>query len=409
MKKYLFVIGILIQIMMLSCQQKAVENQNWQWRGENRNGMYLNETGLLKEWAADGPELLWYFDGLGEGYSSVAIANGRIYATGLDDDDLVLFVFDMNGTLLKRRVVGKEWTRSYIGPRGTVNVNDGKLYIFNSLGTLFCLDEATLNEVWSVNVIEEFDGRFAPWGLVESPLIVGDKIFITPGGEIHNMIALNKKTGELIWTSPGLGEISSYCSPLFINGYSVPIVVTNMDAHIIAFNADTGEVLWYYPQQRNWDGDNPNIPIYSDGMVFTTSGYRGGSMMFRLINDGQNIEPIWKNNVDNLMGGAIRVGDYLYLSGENYRGWFCVNWHTGEIVYRVEGEIGSIIIYADGMFYVYTTRGIMKLIKPNPERYELVSSFEVTMGTNQHWAHPVIHNGVLYIRRGDTLMAYKIK
>jgi len=397
--------------MLLSCQQRSDKTvgENWQWRGENRDGMYLNETGLLKQWAAGGPELLWKYEELGDGYSSVAIANGKLYITGFDDDNIVLFVFDLRGTLLKKRIVGKDWMQSYVGPRATVNVNDGKLYIFNSLGTLFCLDEATLDEDWSVNVIENFEGRNVPWGFVENPLIVGDKIFITPGGELHNMIALNKKSGALIWSSPGLGEISSYCSPLFIDGYSVPIVVTNMDAHIIAFNADTGEVLWSYPQQRSWDGDNPNTPIYSNGMIFTTSGYRGGSMMFRLINGGRDIEPVWKNNVDNLMGGAIKVGNYLYLSGENYRGWFCVDWNTGEIKHRVQGESASIVIYADEMLYVYTVRGDVNLVKPNPEMYELISSFEITLGTNQHWAHPVIRDGVLYIRRGTALMAYKIK
>ena len=412
MKKYLFLIGILLPIILLSCQPKSapLRVENWQWRGENRNGMFLNETDLLKEWSLDGPQLLWYFDGLGEGHTSAAISNGKVYITGMHGDRLMLYVLDTaTGRLLKEREVGREWNIDWNGTRSSVLINDGKLYIFNALGTLYCLDQTTLEEVWKIDLLAELGGRNLRHGMSENPLIVGDKIFMTPGGETHNMVALDKKTGELIWSSPGMGEISSYCSPLFIDSYSVPIVVTNMSAHIIAFNADTGEMLWSYPQQRSWAGNNVNIPIYSDGMVFTTSGYGGGSMMLRLTNGGRDIEPVWKNNVDNLKGSAIKVGNYLYLSGNQTRGWFCVDWRTGEIIYRIADAGESSVIYADGMLYSYNYRGIMKLIRPNPKKYELVSSFEVTLGTDHHWAHPIIHQGVLYIRRGNTLMAYKVK
>jgi hypothetical protein len=144
-------------------------------------------------------------------------------------------------------------------------------------------------------------------------------------------------------------------------------------------------------------------------MIFFSTGWGGGSLMLRLTNGGKDIEPVWKNEVDNQKGGAVKVGDYVYTSGQNFRGWFCINWHTGEVMYRVENANESNVIYADGMLYVYSQRGIMSLVKPNPDEYELVSSFEVTLGTDQHWAHPIIHQGILYIRRGNTLMAYKVK
>jgi len=410
MKKYLLVIGIIFPMILASCQQKNTSTgpQNWQWRGENRNGMYLNETGLLKEWAADGPELLWHFDGIGEGHTSVAISNQKIYINGMHDDRLMIYEFDMKGKLLREKEIGKEWDIDWNGTRSSICINEGKLYIFNALGTLYCIDQITFNEVWKIDFLAEYGGRNLRHGMSENPLIVGDKLFMTPGGIEHNMVALNKNTGELIWSSPGNGEISSYCSPLYIEGYSVPIIVTNMNEHIIAFNADTGEMLWKYPQQRSWAGNNPNIPIYSDGVIFTTSGYGAGSMTLRLTNGGRDVEPVWKNEVDNLFGSAIKSGDYIYLSGQqSARGWHCVDWRTGEIKYRVDDGNCSVV-YADGMLYMYSDRGFMNLVKPNPEEYELVSSFEVTLGTDQHWAHPVIHDGVLYIRRGNTLMAYKI-
>ena len=383
--------------------------KNSQWRGENRDGIYNNETNLLKAWPADGPELLWKFEGLGEGHTSVAIASEKIYITGMHDDKLVLYVFDLKGKLLKEKEIGKEWNINHNGTRSTVNVNDGKLYIFNALGTLFCLDETTLNEVWKKDLIAEYGAINLKFGMTESPLIVGEKIFMTPGGANHNVIALNKNTGALIWTSPGIGTKSSYCSPLYISDQSVPMLVTCFDADIAAFHAETGKLLWSHAQPSRND-INPNTPMYRDGMIFSITGYRGGAWLYRLKDGGKAVEQIWHNGeMDNQMGGAIKVGNYVYASGHQAsRYWFCVDWKTGETIYK-DNEIAPCnVIFADGMLYCYSEKGTMNLVKPNPEKYELVSGFKVTLGTGPHWAHPVIHKGMMYLRHGDALMAYKI-
>jgi outer membrane protein assembly factor BamB len=247
------------------------------------------------------------------------------------------------------------------------------------------------------------------WGVNESPLIVGEKIFMTPGGVKNNMVALNKHTGELIWSSPGMGEPSTYCSPQFIDGYAVPMIVTNTNEHIVAINANTGEMLWTH-RQTNQNNIHPNTPLYSDGMILSTTGYGGGTVMLRLTNNGRAVEEVWKNSeVDCQMGGIVKVGNHVYATGHKNRNWFCADWNTGEIKYRDRRLAGSNVIYADGMLYLYSDKGEMHLVKPNPDRLEIVSTFNITLGTDQHWAHTVIHNGVLYIRHGNALMAYNIK
>ncbi|MDR0796519.1 MAG: PQQ-binding-like beta-propeller repeat protein [Tannerella sp.] len=401
MRKNFLLLAIFVPAILLA-------QKNAQWRGENRDGVY-NETGLLKQWPAGGPQLMWSYTGMGNSFASVAIANAKIYLTGLEDDNLFLYVLDMSGKLITKKLIGKEWTTNHTGTRCTVVVNDGKLYIGNSLGQLFCLDEATLNEVWKKDMLNDFDGKNIMWGMVESPLIVGEKIFLTPGGTTHNMVALNKNTGALIWSSKGLGTTSSYCSPVYIGDQSIPMVITATLQDIVAFNANTGEVVWSHPQanQRNI---HPNSPIYRDGMVFCITGYRGGAMLLRLKDGGKAVEQVWKNpEMDNQMGGAIKAGDYVYASGHNHQFFFCVDWNTGETKYK-EPQIGQTnVILADGMLYVYSDTGTMYLVKPNPDKFDVVSRFEVTLGTREHWTHPVIHNGILYLRHGDTLMAYKIK
>ena len=383
--------------------------KNSQWRGDNRDGVY-NETGLLKQWPADGPQLLWKYEGIGDGFTSAAIANEKIYITGLTSDILILYVFDLkSGQLLRQKGVGRERDSQYPGPRSTVCVNDGKLYIYNALGMLYCLDEVTLNEVWRKHLFMDFDGKGIMWGVTESPLIVDDKIFMTPGGSQHNMVAMNKNTGALIWSSPGEGTPSSYCSPQFIADQSIPIVVTNTREHIVAFHADTGEKLWSF-SQTNGQNIHPNTPLYSDGMIFSTTGYKGGSMLLRLKDGGKSAEQVWKNDeVDSQIGGAVKADDYFYASGHQNRYWFCIDRKTGETRYKVRDLAPCNVIYADGMLYCYSEKGTMHLVKPNSERFELVSSFKVTFGTDQHWAHPVIHEGVLYLRHGNALMAYSLK
>lgn len=416
MEKSLIIIAGLLLILN-SCKQNVQTGsqntqslqsaQNSQWRGENRDGVY-SESGLLKVWPEEGPELLWAYEGLGAGFTSAAIANEKLYITGLIEDSLVLYVFNLNGELLNKKELTKEESERWPGPRSTINVNDGRLYIYNAFGELICLDENTFDEVWKKEIHIEFEGKDTEWGYTESPLIVGDVLFITPGGEQNNMVALNKNTGALIWTSQGEGTISAYCSPQYIDNQSIPIVVTSFGDYIVGFNAETGEKLWSHPQSHEYN-IHPNTMLYHNDMVLSTAGYRVGSVMLRMTDGGKTIEEVWRNEVDNQMGGVVKVGNYIYASGHQNRNWFCVDWNTGEIKYRVMDMAPCNVIYADSMLYCYSERGEVYLVKPNPEELEIVSRFKVTLGTEQHWAHPVIDDGVLYIRHGDALMAYKVK
>ncbi|MDR2233463.1 MAG: PQQ-binding-like beta-propeller repeat protein [Tannerella sp.] len=413
MKKYLFFVACFGLLTLFSCQQRSVNQVNddsapqLQWRGENRDGIY-NESGLLKIWPENGPELLWSYEELGAGFTSPAISNEKLYITGLEEDKLILFVFDLQGNLLVKKEVGKEENVKWPGPRSTITINNGKLYIYNALGELFCLNEQTLDEVWKKALFTEFDGRTTEWGMNESPLIVGDRLFITPGGIENNIIALNKNTGDLIWSSPGKGTLSAYCSPQYIDDQSIPIIVTSTAEYIVGVNADTGELLWSIPQQHEYN-IHPNTPLYYNGMILSTAGYRVGTVMLRLKDGGKAVDEVWRNDeMDNQIGGAVKVGDYVYASGHQHRYWFCVDWNTGETRYKVTDIAPCNVIFADSMLYCYSEKGTMNLVKPNPDHFEPVSSFNVTLGTEQHWAHPVIYKRVMYLRHGDALMAYKI-
>ena len=379
-----------------------------QWRGTDRTGIY-EETGLMKSWPESGPEMLWHYDGLGEGHSSIAIANNKIYVTGLVEGNGHLFVFSMDGKLLDKKTYGPEWDTSYNGSRGTVAIDNGKLYVYSGMGDLVCFDENSLAILWKKNIVDDFQGSNIRWGVNESPLIIEDKIIITPGGKTNNVIALNKNTGDLIWACAGEGDVPSYCSPLYISDQQIPQIVTITADHILGINAKTGEKLWSFAY-NNMRKIHPNTPIYSDNMLLCVFGYGKGSVMLRLIEGGRKVEQVWENKeFDSKTGGAVKIGDYVYGSGDNNKYWFCLDWKTGEQKYKDRSIAVGAVIAADEMLYCYSDKGEMALVKATPEKFDLVSKFLVTLGTEQHWAHPVIHKGVLYIRHGNTLMAYAVK
>ena len=402
-KKNIIFCWLLFAGYMLSAQHTV------EWRYD-RTGVYSNETGLLKSWPAKGPELLWHYDGLGDGHSSVTAASEKLYVTGLIEEKGYLFVFDKTGKLLNKIMYGDEWKDSYPGPRASPVINSGKIYLMSVLGNLICLDEKNLNVIWERNILAEFDAK-SESGLNESPLIIGDMIIATPGGKEHNVIALNKNTGKLIWTSTAMGEIAAYCSPLYIGDQKIPLIVTQTHEHIIGLEASTGKLMWSV-EHKNKNAIHPNTPLYENGMILCTS-VDPGSKMLRLLDGGRKVEIAWENPLlDNMMGGMVKLGNYCYFSAGNPKNkfWYCVNWETGEIMYKEDGLVNSgVTISADNMLYCYSEKGDMALVRPNPEKFDMVSKFKITLGTDQHWAHPSIYQGVLYVRHGDALMAYKIK
>jgi outer membrane protein assembly factor BamB len=398
--KYLFFSFLLLVSLSLSAQ-------NIQWRN-NRTGVY-NETGLLKSWPDGGPKMLWHYDGLGEGHSSVAIDSEKIYLTGLTGGKGYIYVFDMNGKLLNKKEYGPEWASSYNGPRGTLTINDGKIYLISGVGDMYCFDRNTLNVVWQKNLLKEYGATNIEWGINEAPLIIDNKVIATPGGKKHNVVALDKNTGALVWSSPGEGDPAGYCSPLYISDQSVPQIVTMTANHIIGVDAATGSMLWSH-ENKNRYSVHANTPVYGNSMILCTSGYGRGSTMLRLTNGGRSVEQVWfSRELDNRIGAMVKAGNYAYGSGDNNRFWFCVDWNTGAIRWKEKGLAMGNIIANGGMLYCYTDRGDMILAKAGPEKFDIAGKYQITMGTEQHWAHPVIYKGVLYVRHGNTLMAYNIK
>jgi outer membrane protein assembly factor BamB len=287
---------------------------------------------------------------------------------------------------------------------------DDMLYLVSGMGKIMCLEAGTGKEIWSRDVVTGFGGENIRWGITENLLIDGDLVFFAPGGKQHNIVALNRFSGETAWTSPGTGkgDLSAYCSPLIIDLPERKILVTHMAGDLVGLDAETGNLLWSYPFS-NRNKIHANTPIFRDGYLYAFSTDEAGSVKLRLLPGGSAIEVMWENReVNPLGGGAVIVNDHIFTSVYVARRWHGVNILTGESTFSTRDLDRGIVIYADGMLYCYSERGELALVRPNPAEFEIVSTTSIDIGSGHHFAHPVIHEGRLFVRRGDGMIVFNI-
>ena len=184
----------------------AAAQFDWpQWQGPGRNA-HSAETGLLKEWPKDGPPLSWKVQGLGGGDSTPSIANGRIFGMShRGDDEMVWALSEKDGKELWAVRIGPafttSWHQSKEGPSATPTVDGDRLYVLGLAGNLVCLQADDGKVLWQRSLMSDFGGKMPMWSYRESPLVDGDRVLGTPGGETNSIVALNKRTGEVIWKS----------------------------------------------------------------------------------------------------------------------------------------------------------------------------------------------------------------
>ena len=412
---------LLTIIMLLLFSGFATAQNKNEWRPENRTGVSA-ETGLMKSWPAAGPTLLWSNLELAKGFSSPSFGANTIYITGNKGSDDILFALDMKGKTMWQTVMGRSWTGSNPESRATPTVEGNKVYTCSGYGDLACIDATNGKIVWSYKASEVNKGTYGTWGIAESLLTDGDKVYFTPGGPETTTIALNKLTGALIWKSASLNDKPGYISPILISYAGKKMIINASLGHFFAVDVSNGEILWKVaheqssdPNLRRFDLIKCTTPLYKDGMVYVTGGYDTGGMMVRIAADGKSANVVWTDsNLDNHHGGVVLVNGYIYGSNwinNNNGNWCCIEWSSGKKMWEEPWNTKGSVISAEGMLYIYEEKnGNAGLLKVNPEKLDLVSSFKVTLGdTGPFWSHPVIHNGVLYLRHSNALMAYDIK
>jgi len=395
------------------------------FRGADRAAVSA-EKGLLQEWPAAGPTLAWKAKGAGRGYSSLAIAAGKIYTLGdgsslAEDADEYLLAFDLkDGKLLWKTKAGPAWDSgqpAWQSSRSTPTVDGNRVYAVTPHGELIACDSQNGQEIWRKNLKESFGGKKGDgWGYSESVLVDGDRLICTPGGEKITMVALNKENGETIWSTSREGNRGAGHSSIVISEVAgAKVYVQATASGPMGVRASDGKLLWTYDIDRT-TAVIPT-PIVRGDLVFFVAGYkRGGALLKQAPADNgeikiEEIYPI-KPELANKHGGVVLVGDHLYGDSDDQGIPYCADLMTGEIKWkkRGSGKGSASIVAADGRLYIRFAGGTMVLAKADPAEYTEVSSFKIPdSGERPSWSHPVILGGKLYLREQDEILCYDIQ
>ncbi|HPF52534.1 MAG TPA: PQQ-binding-like beta-propeller repeat protein [Draconibacterium sp.] len=405
----------LLSLIILSCANN--QTKIYQWRGENRMGIYP-EKNLLKEWPEDGLKELWYTEEIGDGYGSPTITENEIYITGAIDSTATLFCLDLNGNTLWKAPFGKEWVVNYPGSRSAPTIVDDLIYIGSGMNNLYCLKRSNGEVVWEKNFTDDFGGILPRFGHSEAAVVDGDRVFWTVGGKEYNVVALNRFTGELIWSNKGFSERSGYTPGQLIELPTRHIFVTFSAYHLMGFDTETGEMLWSQeqtntkPEERQPGiGDtHSNSVIFDDGCIYYAAGDGNGGIKLQLSEDGSQIKEVWRNaEFDSYMGAIVKIGNHIYGSGTTKKEFKSINAESGVISDSLKLGWGAVIA-ADDLLYYYSQNGKLSLVSYTSNgALNEISQFKITRGSREHFSHPVIKNGILYQRHGQVLMAFDIK
>jgi outer membrane protein assembly factor BamB len=406
MKQKLATLIVLITIVLTAHTQNLS-----QWRGPARDGKY-HETNLLKTWPEVGPELLWFSEIVGDGYGAPTVTNDRVFVNGEIDSISHLFSFDLKGNLLwkssnEKEFTGSDFSSKFPGSRSAPTIYNDMVYVCSGNGRIACFDLQTGKEKWATDMINDLNGIMPKFGYSESLLVDEKNVYCFPGGPTTNAAALDRFTGKVIWSSKALGDTICYTSPMLVNLPSRTIVVTFSDNYLMGLDTRSGELLWWHKQENVKQKQQCNTPIFENGHIYYVAGDGNGAVKLELASDGSSIKEIWRNErVNNTFLGFLKIDNWI-VSGDRSQKIKLLDEKTGEVVDSLKINRGAIIM-ANNQLYCYSDNGEVNLVKLNDGKLEAVSKFKIEKGTKEHFAHPVIRNGVLYIRHGKSLMAYKI-
>ncbi len=375
-----------------------------QWRGPNRDGI-SGETGLLPSWPASGPRIVWKTSGLGEGYSSLAIVNGRIYTQGQRDRQEFVFAFDTKtGKKLWETATSRDYRNDRgDGPRGTPTIDGDRLYAMTGDGVVVCLDAATGKTIWSQNVAQKYGGSTPTWGFSESPLVDGLRLIVMPGGRGASIISLNKTDGSLQWKTGS--DHAGYSSAIVATVGGVRQVIALSGEAAMGVQEDNGELLWHYTRVSNRTA-NIATPIFHGDSVFVSTNYGTGCALLKLGPKTMS-EVYFSNEMKNHYSTSVLVDGYLY--GYNDSILTAMQFSTGKVAWKNRSVGKGSVLYADKHLYLLSEDGVIGLVESTPDSYKEISRFQISKGSLPTWSPLVISDATMYFRDQDSLTSFDIK
>jgi len=365
----------------------------------------------MKEWPASGPSLVWSISNLGAGYGSIAVKGDRVFVQGSNGRQSMVFSLsraDGKGVWSKALGPAVDSDRGP-GPRGTPTVDGDRLYVLTENGDLACLRTADGSSLWQRNILRDFGARNLEWLISESPLIDGNNVIVTPGGRGAGMVALDKMSGNTVWTSKELSDEAGYASAVVGDVQGVRTIMTLTGEAGVGVRALDGKLMWRYRQVANGTA-NVATPIFHDNKVFYSSDYGTGGALLGLTAQNGEVkaqEIYFTREMQNHHGGVLLVNGYLY--GFNNSILTCLEFATGKLMWRNRSVGKGSLTYADGRLYLLSEDNVVGLADASPNGYQERGRFRIADQGLPSWAHPVVSGGRLYIRNQRTLASYDVR
>jgi outer membrane protein assembly factor BamB len=374
-----------------------------QYRGIHQDGRSA-ETDLLTSWPDSGPREIWRFE-LGDGYSGMAVAGGRVFTLfGSSGDELAIALDAATGKELWRmRLDSNRSDDQGSGPRSTP-VADGELvYALGARGKLFALSASSGEVAWKLDLVSEFGARVPRWGVSVSPLVEGDLLLLDVGGKPgYSLVALDKKTGEVRWHSET--DKPGYSTPVGVTVDGVRQILFFTGSSLVSVSPEDGSVYWRHPWKTSYDV-NAAMPVFvSPDKVFISTSYDKGATLLQMkVADGDvQIDEIWRDRVmKNHFNSSVLVGDHLY--GFDDGTLKCIEAATGEEIWAKRGFSKGSLLYADGGLIVLGERGQLASVEATPAGYRERASFQLFK--TRTWTMPSLSEGRLFVRDQGNLVA----
>jgi len=407
-----FSVILLTLALFVPCLAFAQEPEWNQWRGPNNDGKSFSQ-GLLKSWPKEGPKLLWKVDTLGEGYSNLAFFGDKIFTTGDKNGECVLIALDReDGEIVWETPFAEPGELgSFAGPKGTPCTDGKTVFALGQFGDFIAADFETGEQRWCWNVYDELDAKIGSiWGYATSPILDGDKLILTIGGNKGMLAALNKDTGEVIWQSKELPEPCAYASAVPVDIDGVHQYITFNTVSVAGIDANDGSLLWQV--SRPGDAAVCSDPLYKDGIVFISSAYGVGANAYEVKKNGDKFEAkeIYADKrLENQHGGCILVGDYVYMLTNTE--FACVDLKTGKTLYKNRSVGKGALGYADGHLILRSELrdGTIALVEANPKEYKEICRFDQPDRSKKNgWTYPLVIDGKLYLRDQELLLCYDL-
>ncbi len=403
--------GLLAAVGVMTIWASAGPSADWpQWRGPNRTGVTTTESGLLTQWPPTGPPQVWTAQNLGVGYGSVSIAGERVFVQGLRNGQSIVSALNLaDGRSLWSKNLGAGVGNDRgDGPRSTPTIDGDRMYILTENGDLHCLKHDG-SEVWHRNILRDFGGHNIQWLLSESPLIDGTRVIVSPGGRNAGMVALDKMTGAEVWRSRDLSDEAGYSSAIIADVQGVRTIMTLTAEAGVGVRASDGKLMWKQPQAAN-NTANIATPVFFDNKVFYSSAYGTGGQLVGLRAENGEVraqEIYFTREMQNHHGGMVLIDGYLY--GYNNAILTCLEFATGKMMWRHRSIGKGAVSAANGHLYLVGEDHVVGLAEASPAGYRERGRFQIRDLGPPSWAHPVVHNGHLYIRNADLVTSYDIR